>query len=139
MARSMSGHDVIGLGEVHGAAIEGADFGQAFGDVGHSLGGAGHIDTLVLQRQRCLGGAEYQIAAHAGGQVDHHVGVGGTDAIDDRAVILRIARRGAGVRIAHVAMHHGGASTGGVEGAVGDVVRASAGRGAIDPECRQSR
>ena len=43
------------------------------------------------ERQRRLVAAEHQVAAHAGGEVDHHVDTGGADALDDLRVQVRVA------------------------------------------------
>ena len=41
------------------------------------------------RRQRRLGAAEYEVAAHAGGEVEHHVDARGADAVDDLACTAR--------------------------------------------------
>ena len=58
-----------------------------------ALGGAGHVGAGGVGRQRRLVAAEHEIAAHAGGEVDHDVDAGGADAVDDLAVELGVARR----------------------------------------------
>jgi hypothetical protein len=44
------GHDVIGLGEVHRAAVERADLRQAFGDMGHPFRRADHVGAGLVHR-----------------------------------------------------------------------------------------
>ena len=46
--------------------------------------------------------AHLEVAAHAGGEVDHHVGVAAADAVDDFAVELHIAAALAGLGVAHM-------------------------------------
>ena len=45
-----------------------------------------------VERQRLLGAAEHQVAAHAGGQVQHHVDVGAAHPLDHLAVERHVAR-----------------------------------------------
>ncbi len=99
------GHHIVGLGEVHRAAVERADFGQALRDMLDALGGARHVGALGLQRQRPLGRAEHHVAAHAGGEVEHHVDLCVADALGHLAIERHVAARLAGLGIAHMAMH----------------------------------
>src|SRR5437764_249468 len=48
-----------------------------------------------------------RVAAHPGGQVEHGVGAGCPDPLDHPAVENRVARAGAGLRVAHVDMDDG--------------------------------
>ena len=41
------------------------------------------VGASLAQRQRRFGVAEYHVSAHAGGEVDHHVGGGVADALHD--------------------------------------------------------
>ena len=77
-----------------------------------ALGGAGHVGAGVVRRQRLLGAAEHEVAAHAGGEVEHDVDLGVADALDDLAVELGAPRALAGLGVAHVDVHDGGAGRG---------------------------
>jgi hypothetical protein len=114
------GHHVVGLGEVHGAAVERADLGQAGGDMGDPVGRADHVGAGA-GRQGGLGAAQHQVAAHAGGQVQHHVDLRRADALGDLAVECHVAGGLAGLGVAHVAVHDRRAGLGRVDGACGDL------------------
>ena len=86
------GHHVVGLGEVHRAAIEGADLRQAFGDMGDAFGGPHHVGAAG-ERQRRFAAAEHHVAAHAGGEVQHHVDLGRRGSGRSLRGIGQIARR----------------------------------------------
>ena len=98
------GHDVVGLGEIHRAAVEGADFRQAGGDVLHAFARASHVGAGG-GGQGLFGAAEHQVAAHAGRQVEADVDVGVADAVRDLAVEGDVTARRAGFRIADMAVH----------------------------------
>ena len=71
--------------------------------------------------QRRFTRADFQVAAHAGSEVDDDVHVGFTDAFHDFAVQRHIAAEAAGLRVADVAVDHGGAGLGGLDGGFGDL------------------
>ena len=110
-------HDVIGLGEIHRAAVERADLGPAQAHMLDPLGGADHVGAGLGKRQRRVGRAEHQVAAHPRRQVQHHVHIRGTDALGHLAVEGHIARRRAALGVAHMAMDHRRAGLRGVDGA----------------------
>ena len=116
------GHDVVGLGEVHRAAIERADLGQALAHMLHAVGGAAHVGALLVERQRRFRRTEHHVAAHAGGEVQHHVDIGVADALGHFAVEMDVAARLAGLGVAHMAMDDRGAGLGGVDRRFGDLL-----------------
>jgi len=71
--------------------VERADLGAQAAHVVESLGGARHVGADLVERQGLLVPAEHEVAAHAGREVDHHVDVGGADAVDDLGVELGVA------------------------------------------------
>jgi hypothetical protein len=89
------GHDVIGLGEIHRAAIERADFRQAFADMCfmRSLAPAMSVPT-GLSGSGFSVESEYHVAAHAGGQVQDHIDLGLADALGHFAVEIATSRAG---------------------------------------------
>ena len=116
------GHYVVGLREIHRAAIERADFRAAVEHMLHPLRGGDEVGAFGVQRQRGGRRACHDVAAHPRRQVDDGVSLAVADPFHHLAVELRVARRGAGLGIAHMAVHHGGASARGGDGAVGDLL-----------------
>ena len=108
-------HHIIGLVKVHRAAIQRANFRPAFNDMRHTFGGPRHVGFGRHAIHR-LGSVKHQIAAHAGGQVQDHIGAAVANALGDFAVKRKVARRLAGFGVAHMAMHHGRARLGGING-----------------------
>ncbi len=84
--------------------------------MGEALGGAGHVGAGLGGRQRRFGRAEREIAAHAGGEVEHHVDAESADVLDDLGVEIGVARGLAGGGVADVDMGDGGAGLGGFDG-----------------------
>ncbi|MCY1301013.1 hypothetical protein D9M70_506020 [compost metagenome] len=117
------GHDIIAEREVHGAAVERADFRQALGHMGDTLGGAGHVGALLVDGQGAFDIAEHQVAAHAGRQVQHDIDIGGADAVGHFPVEIEPAGGRAGFRIANVAVDHGGPGLGCLDRRFGDLFR----------------
>ena len=117
------GHHIVGLGEVHRAAIERADFRQALIDMFHALRSARHVRALLLERQRLFRRPEHHVAAHAGGKVEHHVDIGLADALGDFPVVFHLAARRAGFGIAHMAMDDGSPRLRRVDRRTGDLFR----------------
>ena len=48
--RGRVGHDVVALAEVHGAAVEGADFGLELANMLDAFGSAGHVGAVRVWR-----------------------------------------------------------------------------------------
>ena len=69
-----------------------------------------------------FGRAEHHVAAHAGGQVQHHVDIGVADALGHLAVEDDVAARLAGFGVAHMAMDDRGTGLCGVDRRVGDLL-----------------
>ena len=130
----------VAIAEVQRAAIEGADFRQQFFDVSQAGQRADQVGVRA-ELHRVLAGADFQVAAHAGGEVDDDVDVGLADALHHFAVQRHVTAELAGLWVTHVAMHHGGAGLGGFHGRRSDLfrgdrhVRASGGRVASTGEC----
>ena len=80
-----------------------------------SLGGAGHVGAVGVDRQHLLVAAQYQVAAHAGGEVEHDVDARGADALDRLGVELGGAGALAGLRVADVDVHDRGPGLGGID------------------------
>ena len=118
------GHDIISLGKVHRPAIKRTDFGQAFGNMGHTLFCADHVGPRN-RGQRVVCTAKDNIATHARSQVQHDVHVCITNAICDFAIIFQLATGRAGFGIAHVAMNDGRPCPCSGNRAVGDLFRAA--------------
>ncbi len=117
------GHDVVAEAEVHRAAIERADFRQAFGDMGRRARSRRPCRCpCAIQRQRAFDIAENQVAAHAGRQVQHDIDVGGADAVGDFLVEVVAAARGTGFGIADMAVDDGGPGLGGVDRGICDLL-----------------
>lgn len=90
--------------------------------MGNALGGAGHVGAFFVDRERAFDIAENQVPAHAGCQVEHDIDIGGADAVGDFAVEIEPAGRGAGVRIADVAVGHGSTRLGGFNRRIGNLL-----------------
>ena len=90
------------IAEIERAAVERANFGPQFLDMGDALGGARHVGS----RPAAIGmrGVEEEIPAHARGKIDDDVDARLPDVADGFAVERRVARGLAGVGIAHVQM-----------------------------------
>jgi hypothetical protein len=86
------------------------------------LGGTGHVGADGGNGQRLLDRAEREVAAHAGGEVDHDVDIAGPDTLDDLGVQARVARRLTRERVAHVDVGDRGAGAGGGDAVVGDLL-----------------
>lgn len=69
------------------------------------LGRPGHVSALS-QRQRLPGRSKHHVTAHPGGQVQHHIDLCGANALGHLPVQHQIPAGGAGVRVAHMTMHH---------------------------------
>ena len=89
--------------------------------MGQALQWTDHVAALGGDRRIILVGNE--IAAHAGGQVEDHIGVAFADALDDLAVERHITRALAGFRVAYMAVRNGRARLGRLDGRVGDLFR----------------
>ena len=116
-------HHIVGFGEIHRAAVQRADFGQAFADMGQPFAGTDQIGSVLRQRQRALDRACDDVAAHSGGQVQHHVHIRVANAFGDFAVIVQFAGRRAAVRITDMAVHDRSTGPGRGDGAFGDLLR----------------
>ena len=81
--------------------------------------------------------AEHEVAAHAGGQVEHDVDVGGADPLDDLAVERRVAAALAGLGVADVDVDDRGAGPGGLDRRVGDLLRRDRARARSARPCRR--
>ena len=104
------GHDVVATtGEVHGAAVERANFWAQTCYVVKTLGGTRHV-SAGSKWQDIFIAAENQVASHACGEVDDHVGVGRTNTIDYFCVQFGIARAKPSAWVANVNVHNCSAS-----------------------------
>ena len=81
--------------------------GLQLGDVGEPLLGARHVGPGGVGRKRRVAAAEHEIAAHAGGEVEHDVDVRRAHALDHLAVERDVAAALAGLGIAHVDVRDG--------------------------------
>ena len=79
------------------------------------FGRSGHVSTVDGEGERLLVAPEHHVTAHAGGQVDDHVNVGGTDPIDHFTVQVDISGPDSGERVTHVDVHDGRTRPCGVE------------------------
>ena len=80
-----------------------------------------HQVGVLPKLRRCLVGTDDQVAAHAGGEVDHYIDLGVTDAGDHFSVKRHVAAALARYRIAHVAVHNGRACLGRVDRGSGNL------------------
>lgn len=130
----------VAIAEVQRAAVQGADFRQQLFNVGQAGQRADQVG-IGPELHGVLAATDLQVAAHAGGEVDDDVDVGLADALHHFAVQGHIAAELAGLWVAYMAMHHGGAGLGGLYRGGGDLfrgdrhVRASGGRVASTGEC----
>src|SRR5690606_30020313 len=121
------------VAEVEGAAVQGADLRQQFLHMRQAGQWADQV-SVGAEVHRVLAATDFQVAAHAGGEVDDDVDVGLADALHHFTVQGYIAAEFAGVRVAYMAVHHGGAGLGGFYCGGGNLfggdrhVRASGGR-----------
>ena len=133
-------HDVVAAGgEVHRAAVERADLRAQLLDVHEPVARRRSCPSRRRRRERRVGAAEHEVAAHAGGQVEHDVDVGRAHALDDLAVQRRIARALAGLRVADVDVGDGGAGARGLDRRRRDVLRGRPARCRSRPSCRPRR
>ncbi len=117
------GHDIIGLGKVHGAAVKRRNFRSTSFQMSHSLFTGHHVRSRSLQRERRIGRAEHQITTHSGGKIDHHVGVTGSNTFHDVTVKMNIAHRRTRLGVSHVTMNHCSPRLCRSNGVVGDLLR----------------
>ena len=117
------GHDVVLLAEVHRAAVERADFGQQLCNMRQPFGGADHIGADLGRRQRPLGAAQRQVAAHAGSEVDDDIDARPLDEVHDLLIERHVARALAGFGIAHMDMGNRCAGIGRFDRRIGDLAR----------------
>ena len=111
----------VAVTEVQGAAIQGADFRQQRFNVSQ----AGQRPDQVgmgAKLHRVFAGADVQVTAHAGREVDDDVDVGLTDALHQFAVQRHVTAELAGFRIPYMAMHHRGSGLGRFHGGVGNLL-----------------
>ncbi len=87
-----------------------------------TLGRTGHVGGRV-ERQRRFDSAEHEIAAHAGGEVDHDVGARRADALDDLPVQRRIAAALARLRVPDVNVRDRSPGLGRLDRGRGDLLR----------------
>ncbi len=118
-------HHIVGLVEVHRAAVERADLRLALHHMRHPFRRRRPCRTFLRHPVHRLGPVKDHVAAHPGGQVQHHVGGAVADALGHLAVERQIARGLARLGVAHVAMHHRRPGLGRRDGAVGDLLRAA--------------
>ncbi len=85
------GHDVVSLGKIHRSAVERAYLGQTLGDMLDALFSAGHVCAILDQRQGRFRRTHDQVAAHAGREVDNHIGIGITNPFRHLAVQIDTA------------------------------------------------
>ena len=71
---------------------------------------------------RVLRGLVEHVAAHPAGDVDHDVGLGLADALDDLGVVVELAARRPRVRLADVEVGDGGAGITSLDAGVGDLL-----------------
>ena len=119
------GHHIVGLSEIHRAAVERGDFGQAGLKVRDPLRRRDHVGALLAQGQRRVSGAKDNIASHSGGEVDHDIGIRLPYALHHLAVKVHGAIRGARFRVAHVAVHHRGTRFGRIDRRARDLLGAA--------------
>ena len=117
------------LAEVERAAIEGADLGQKLLDMRDAFGGARHVGARPARPGIC--GIEKEVAAHAGGEIDDDVDARRADETDRLAVKRRIARRLAGLGIAHMQVHDRRARAAGLERRFANLARRHRDRGVL--------
>ncbi len=91
--------------------------------MGEALGRPDHVGAGGVERQRGLAGAEDDVAAHAGREVEDDVGAGVAHALDDLAVERQRARALAGLGVADMDVGDGGAGAGGLDRGLGDLLR----------------
>src|SRR5882724_1718436 len=112
--------DHVAVAEIQRAAIERANFRQQLFDMDEPLERSHHV-----RRRAGLGRLvvpHLEVATHAGGEIDHHVGAAAADALDDFAVEGGIAAALAGLGIAHVDVGDRGAGLGRLDGGIGDLL-----------------
>ena len=115
------GHDVVGFGKVHRAAIECTNLWSAINHMLNPIKSWDHV-SAVSQGQGGGWRPGDDVTAHARGQVDDDVGVAGADPLNHFAVKLRIAGRGAGFWVANVTVGDCGACFGRLDGGGGDLL-----------------
>ena len=116
--------DGVAVAEIERAAIERADFRAQLGDMEEPLDRADEIGACAsLNFIGLFAGADLEIAAHAGGEVDDDVLVLGADALDDFAIEMDAAGALAGLGIAHMAMDDRRACSGRFQRRIGDLLR----------------
>src|SRR5947207_6046737 len=101
-------HDRIAVAEIERTAIERADLRTQILHMCQALDRADEIGIGFIEFARAFAGADFDVAAHAGGQVDDHRLVLGADALHDLGIELDIAGALAGLHIAHMAVDDGG-------------------------------
>ena len=114
-AQGGGGGDVnrVAVAKIERAAVQGADFGQQLLHMDEARHGANQVG-VGAEVGGVLACADFQIAAHAGGQVDDDVYARITDAVHHLGIEGRVAAEFAGLGVAYMAVHHGGAGLGGL-------------------------
>ena len=101
-------------------AVEAADLGTQILDVDQAFLRAHHVGAGAARGRILL--ARIEIAAHAGGQVDDHIGFAVADALDDLGVELGAPARRAAVGFAHVTVSDRRPGLGGLDRGLGDLL-----------------
>ncbi len=117
------GHDIVGLGKVHGAAVKRRNFRATGFQVSHSLFTGHHVRSGGLQRERRIGRAKDQVTTHTGRQIDHDVGITGPYALYNFSIKRNIANRRTRLGVSHVTMNHRCTGLCRIDCGVGDLLR----------------
>ncbi len=123
-AQLLRGRDVdrVAIAEIERAAVERANLGQQLFDVGQ----AGQRPDQIGAGAELHWGfiwADFQIAAHAGSEVDDDVDVGFANTLHDLAIQRHVTAELAGLWVAHMAVDYSGPGFGSLDGGGGDLFR----------------
>ena len=122
LAQPVGTVEVDHVTEVQAAAVQRAQLRQQLAHRLVALGRCLQVGALEPVDHAVADLGE-QVAAAAGGDVDHRVDIGLADALDDFTEMIGGVADAAGFRIANVQMDDAGPGTGGVQRTVGDLLR----------------
>ena len=121
---------VLPVAEIQAAAIQGTNVRQEFFYVGKP-GQRAHQIGVGAESHGVLIGTDFEVPAHAGGEVDDDVGARAADAVDYLTVEFHVTAAPACFGVTDVTVRDGGACFGSVDGGIRDFLWGDRDRGVL--------